>query len=660
MTGDTGDTQARKVQEDILKQAKAAGVHGFEDILENANYLTRKPDWNKIAKLNQKHNFPGLGQKIVSGAIRAANPDLDTGIVEKISKRYVETLSNSAYGTQPLFNQGALTASAIRELFENSGLSEDAVERIVNRVVTKKEKGEGSKISQAKHRTLLDESYVHTLDDGSEVRFDEILENNSFRLINHYAKQMSGHIALARMGIKSKNDWKKYLTRAKDWDEANTGNATAFKDEADKLELIYRSITGQPLHEPKKVGKWLQMLRDYNFARVMNQTGFAQFAELGVALGEHGLPVLHQGVPMLSRMRKKLANGQFNDEFAQELDYFWSFGNDPIIMRADNVVAESGEIEEIAGKAHTLIRKAGRVTAFASGMAPLTTAFERMTAMAMVHNFAKMAGGKSVYNKRRLAALGINDKRTQELILDNFKNKVEVEGALSGGNIKGFNFQAWEPEARELFINAIYRGVHKSIQRNNIGDMAEWMTDDYAKTVLQFRTFVVGAYEKQLLRGVAMRDGRTMAAWLLSAGFASMSYYAQTHLRSLGRDDREQYLEENANMNKVLTSGLARSSFMTLLPGIIDTGMQVTGHDPLFAGSRASGQSQSLVGGIPTLSMLDGFYQGAETLGSHLNEDYQMTQSKLRALLKNGLWSNMVGVEQGINYIAGKSDLPRY
>ena len=67
----------------------------------------------------------------------------------------------------------------------------------------------------ASRRASFDESHEEVIN-GYRVKFSDLLNNNTESVVGGYIHQLSGHIALARMGIKSKEDYSKILNRVID------------------------------------------------------------------------------------------------------------------------------------------------------------------------------------------------------------------------------------------------------------------------------------------------------------------------------------------------------------------------------------------------------------------------------------------------------------
>ena len=59
-------------------------------------------------------------------------------------------------------------------------------------------------------RASFDETHEEVID-GKKIKFTDMLDNNTEGVVGAYINQMSGHIAFARVGIKSKNDYNQIL-----------------------------------------------------------------------------------------------------------------------------------------------------------------------------------------------------------------------------------------------------------------------------------------------------------------------------------------------------------------------------------------------------------------------------------------------------------------
>jgi len=64
---------------------------------------------------------------------------------------------------------------------------------------------------------------------------------------------------------------------------------------------------------------------------------------------------------------------------------------------------------------------------------------------------------------------------------------------------------------------------------------------------MQFRTFVSGAYTKQTLKNLNMRDGAALTSMVMTSSLVGAVYVMQSKVQANGRSDREEWL------NKILS-----------------------------------------------------------------------------------------------------------
>ncbi|WP_164079209.1 hypothetical protein, partial [Stenotrophomonas maltophilia] len=79
---------------------------------------------------------------------------------------------------------------------------------------------------------------------------------------------------------------------------------------------------------------------------------------------------------------------------------------------------------------------------------------------------------------------------------------------------------------------------------------------------------------------------------------------AQTHLQSLGREDREKFLEKRLEPRKLAVAAFQRAGFSSLLPGAWDNAMFLGGMDPLFD-TRVTGTPSQGLTSFAATALLD-------------------------------------------------------
>lgn len=243
----------------------------------------------------------------------------------------------------------------------------------------------------------------------------------------------------------------------------------------------------------------------------------------------------------------------------------------------------------------------------------------------------------------RMRMIGFDDQSLGE-VLDNIYKHAEF---TEGGRLVHMNFEKWDPTARSKFASALYSWTGRVIQRNDVGTLAKWMTHPGMAMIFQFRSFLFGAFGKQTLHNLANMDPRTLSVMTMQLLAGASLYYLQGKARSLGKEDPDQYMEENILKGKFTDSeieglfwgGLGRTGFTSVLPMMVDTAMPWIGQDTLFSNSRSSGMASDLILGSPFKSMYDNTNASIASIADMVQDGREPSQPELRKMAKLlGVW----------------------
>lgn len=207
-------------------------------------------------------------------------------------------------------------------------------------------------------------------------------------------------------------------------------------------------------------------------------------------------------------------------------------------------------------------------------------------------------------NRKRMRVLGLSDEMQDKVFAEIRKNMGETAGEREGSKLKRLNLEKWDAETRGAFEHAIFRWTRKIIQENDLGQTSVMLGHTLGKLFFQFRGFMLGAWTKNTLHNIHMRDWESMSMILATMTFGSLAYVAQTHLQSIGRSDREEWLEKRLSPQKLAASAFQRAGFYSVFPAVADNMAWLAGFDPLFD-SRVTGQPSQGLTSFPALGMLD-------------------------------------------------------
>ena len=656
----------RELHSDFLQRAKAAGVRGFDEVVEDPNYIMRVHNHRRIHTLIDRHGRSEIVRLISQAMVNhGRNASLADDEITAIASSYLSNVLKRGYGRDVHFNNlfSKDRIGALRAMLRDSGVDETVAEGIASKLSTAASDG---RMARSKSRLDLDEgASIRSIDKetGKEVdlRFDDLLENNAEVLFHTYSRQLSGHTAMAEAGFETEGKLMAYLERSRELDMDRGIDPKVADVEIDKLLTIYRSVTGQPLGKRTTTAEVLRTVRDYNFIRVMNQVGFAQIPEVGQIVGQMGWKATLQHVPVLRNIWSRARDGKLSDEFLDELETVLGFGTDRLRHGVMNRFDDfgSGELTRF-GKIDRALEYGKRFTADISFMAPVNMALQRLAVSAAVQKFANMAAKGQVTDIRRLKTLGLDEAMVGR-ILDQMRNHVRGEaGTLTGRRVKKLNMDDWEDEeAAVAFLQAIDRWGRRVIQENDIGAMSQWMTTDLGKTLIQFRTFMMVAWSKQTLHSLHMRDRAAVLAFLWSTVFAGLAYTAQQYANSVGRDDADEYLKRRLSPPELAKAAFQRTAASSLLPGLIDTGAWFAGLDPVFAYGRTTGLGTDFLSGTPTVDLANRAQAGVRGIvGATLNPSYDFSEKDARNIAATLAFQNALMLKNGVSVLINEAGLP--
>lgn len=659
----------RTLFRDLLREAKRANVKGFEDIPEDLTYFTHLWDASKFTMLRSDAK---IGQKgviqLLQNSLLRANPDLTEDIAKKMATGMSKNIEKRGIGIDTGLSRMFSTSNkeTLKEiLLEEDIVSEAEADSIINLLKFDRE----GVIGRAKKRLKFDVNYSEVFK-GKEISVKDLMNRDAESVYNVYLNQLSGRIAFAQKGIRSDADLKKITDRIKE-EGASLGEKGIKQAEKDvlKFNVMYDLILGRPpkdmiANPGSETNRMIRLLMDYNFIRVMNQVGFAQIAELGNAVSIDGVKGLIRVLPDFKKMITRAKNGELEDAVLRDLERFAGIGADRRIHQHMNrydahdiYVDGRGDFIDKAG----LLAQAGkRITADLSMMAPITAALERAAARIATQSLVDIAFGIKKINfkkigrsslqqdiAKRMESLGLDADMAQQVFDQIKKHAVTTPSVFfKARKLRQINLDQWTNiEARDAFLLAITRWTRQSIQQNDVGNLNVHMTGTMGKILTQFRTFMLVSYSKQFLHNIRRNDFAAYSAMMYSSLFASLSYVAQMQANSIGRADRDEFLEERLSATEIGKAAFQRSSWASLFPALIDTGLPFFGEDPAFSYGRTTGLATGLISGIPAVQLLDTTFRGVQGVSrALLNDDYQISQSQIKALQSLVPFQNAIGI----------------
>ena len=641
--------QMAKVQSQLLNEQlqmlKIVGVEGAENIVDNFNYLTRVHNPIKYQKILDDPTKGSQYLKVF--LVNAMEDTMLKGVKQKpltaaqkmtIAENLITVVNRSNFSKGGVNLDHIVTSMQKRETFrrmmqEHTNMVDEEIDALINRMFKVKPGEQVSGSSYLKRRIRFNEGYT----DG-RTNFSDLLENNAEALFMNYTHSAMGDMALAYKGIKSRGDFQRIRQEIVESYDANPkASATKravwqAKNEIQAMDMAYAYIKGRPLAEnPTGLAPTIgRFIRKLNYSRVMNQVGFANMSEMGNVTGLIGWNATLKNVPELRRMMKRLENGERVDEFIREIDYtMGGIGNHSIIQQVTNRLDDFGSSmsDDVITTAENKLDQMNRFTNTYSGQFMSTSAMQIVTVSEFTqifgrwavgkgnHPFAKLRFGKNrmsdVQMQNRMDDLGISPSMMKK-IQNEFKAHTSWTKGELGTRITKTNFDKWSNETRAVYIMAMRRLAHRTIQQADIGEKAYFgflkeygMNADghLGQIAYQFRSFMFTSWAKQFLYGLKMRDAIVFDQFMNSMLWGSLMFSAQTSLAGLVHPNQKEFYKNRLNPATIAKAGFQRAAFASLLPiGANIIGSAYT-DNPIF-GYRTSGLDTNIITGNPTYSLI--------------------------------------------------------
>jgi hypothetical protein len=671
-----GALATRKVLKKILDDLKKEGVEGAAEVLNNPNYFPRKWSIGRMQEMQDKVNYVPFINFLKNSLVRGSQNLSDVDGL-KIAKHIWKVVNTNKFGDGFSIDRLLYTTDAdeLRTLITDSAdLDAGEIEDLVQALL-KPGRDKATAVPRLRRRASFDENYEETID-GIKIKFTDLLDNNTEGLMGSYIEQMSGQIALARIGIKSRQDYTKILNKVKESYEIpeiakkySTGVGKKRKAfELETLDTIYKNIIGIPTEKNIQGGTStvLRNLRKYNYVNVFNQVGFSQIPEMGNVVNAGGIRAMVKYMPEFKKIMSRAKDGKLKNEFLDEIETLVSgTGSNRLVDSTINRTDDFAGVTTKVGKIEKTLDVAARVTSDFSGFHAVDMASRRLAAITSFDKLAMYATGKLKLDKaalKRYRNIGFSDSELQGVFESIKKNATFIEGGLTGRKIRRFNIDKWEDQdlANKMSLY-MSRHIRRVVQENNYGEMLAIGTDSgLGKTVLQFRNFVITAYSKQLLHGLHMRDFTVFASAMTSTFIAGLVYVAQTHIQAIGKspEEKQDFLDKRLSYLSVGKAAFQRSTYSTLLPTFIDTIKDPFGSEPLF-NYRSSGLEINLVTGNPTYRLFEKGYGALKSVGTAIADDeYDFSKQSLYKLKAIAPYQNMLGITNILQYLIDDSDLP--
>lgn len=638
------------------EKANAAGVAGF-DGKPVGNYVPRVPASDKVRKADTLYGTNQILKELIIPAVAKANDDLEESVVELLAKGWWERIRKLSAGVDIGDFRGMQLSDRdyVKSLLQDIHVDDDGIEYVLTALQGKRPNLESGP-AHGKSRLLLDEGFEATLTHGphSDVQgqvervtlADLLFENNAEALFSHYVHSMSGHVALAEVGFKSKADWTRYINEGQKYADHLGIDKQSTAEAVKRLEYVWDTLTGVPVwgDPASALNVWSRRVRGVELMRVGGMLGIAQLPETGYMMAHLGVRHILAAAPEFFSIFSRNADKELASKLSRELEILTGGGTEWVrhiqVNRWDHM--ERGSSLDAMSARHVgrfdqALDLGKRMTMVGSLMTPVNTFLQRMTLRGIAHKLAK---GRNAYSKQRLADLGLSEADADRVAAEIEKHATRESSLwFKDGKIAALNIEKWDKEVLNLFTYSTHRLARRIVMQNDLGVHARWMSHPMAKMLLFFRNFVIGAYSKMFLHNIKMADAMSAVGALGSMAAATLVYYGRIYAQSVGMDERarKDYLKRNLSADKVAVRAWQAAGWSSLLPiplGQIEKA--VGGTDSMFM--RTSGQASDAIFGTPVVGHFDSALEGlAGVAKAARSPQYNFSRQDLR-----NVWQSFV------------------
>lgn len=619
----------RRLTKTELEYAKEHGVRGLEDVEWTPNYFPRIWSAGRIRGAIDEYGMDNVRELIRSSMFDGK--ELTDGMTpakqDRIADKVLDTLLKSDRYDDTF--KGMMFSGHMRDQFrellgEVDGLDPKDIEFLVSEVSPTQA---DVLTSRARHRMRLDEDASISTEDGRQLRLVELFENDADHIAERYVRSMVGASAATKLFERmSQMTGKEIRTKADMRKVLEDSMVDAGVDERSKLRALRAAdigmnhIMGHPINPDSTHNSVLRQLRALAYARVAPAFGVAQVPEFGNAVNFGLGRLMLQRVPEMKAMFKRAREtGNIDSQFYAYLEAMDGYGSDFFQGRGNarvEIVDELGATGRTAAETRrdNRLHSLTRFSSMLGGQAQIDAFQRRGFAAAAYDSLLQQAmrtkePPDTWLNKRGLTRSRWNRIRAAlNNELDN--GGVTYDKGVWGPKVAGIQPDKWaDQEALSMLSATVNRMTDSGVQRVSMGSTPLWATGPLGRTVTQFRSFYLTAWEKQFLSRVQHHDAAAFTSMVTAMFLGSMSYGVQTWVRAKGRDDEEEYLNERLSTSSLIRAGIQRGGTLSMAPQLFDTmySLGSEDNDTLFGMYRNTRASTNMLSmdSVPVASLIN-------------------------------------------------------
>lgn len=650
----------RDVFSTALGRMQKYGVKAFEGVSAKANYVPRIMNTTKIKLLAGRPGGKERIRKLLTRGYMTGDYKMPREAAEAMADAHINrTMDNTLTMMDGAAQSNVLTSEQLTKSLKEAGVPPDVIEvmteaRIMNA---------GEMMMQDRARASMG---INPQAEVDGLSVTDLLETNMPSIMDRYVKESAFDASLGRMGYASRAEFEadvQLLEKSMKNSLDHTGQTMAdVEKEMQVLRDGIRMLQGKAIDQVSGTafGKGMRRLQNYTGLVRLGQVGIATIPEAARVMATRPWYMMRELIPAMSFIGSK---GQRGGSWAgklerpdwEEMDQVLQYAGDDHIMYGEGLrseVLEEGFEDSRAGKLFDNAMNYGKkLQSVTSGFRLVQGSLERFSVRTIGMKITDQAlDGKKLFTKAEIESAGWTDD-TFEAILDHVRTNGGSATLDSGRVIRTINPDKMDNALFDQFQLGVHRIAGREMQRMVVGETPRYMHTALGSVLTQFRSFVIGSMEKQLMFDLKHNRGKMTTIALTSVMLSGMAHGIRTNLNALGREDSEEYVNSRmSGMNLAwgIFGGMGQLASVTPALDLLATVGAVP--DELLAAPGKMGARQMGAQSVPAIGMVGAGLKTVRDLSEIISgdgDDVNLARD-VRSLIP---YMKVLGLQQGLNVI---------
>ena len=485
-----------------LREMKASGVKGAEEVGENAGYFTRRWNIEKIEGIEKRLIAEGATEKAARATVRDAlasgmskRNGWDKELARDIASAVIDRTRRKGYMEDNAMrgHVGNEAAKEVRDILKGTGLSGERLQRAMD--VLTGVVDEAGKSPTLKHRIDIDMDTSIKFKDGNALLSD-LIDTDLTRQLDKYLDSSAANAAFARKGMGT----------ASDVDKMRTDALKSIARESDRREFVelfdntVAALRGNPVGD--RIPDFMRKLQAVTQMVGLSASGLWQVTEYATAMSRFGImKTTGMAIKELPGFRSLLNSVSKDKGQAEHLANILS-RNSSQDIRMQPYIRRMEDNFEVPTSDTVLmsLQNAKQLVPYINGMRYIHGHQANLVGNLVADSFHRAVRGDKKY-VAMMETYGLKSHSIQNIKADILQH--------------GLDTAKWSDKTWAEVRGPLNKMMDESVLRNRTGEIPAFAQfSAVGKFVFTFRSFVLGAHNK-ILAGTLGREGAAGLGLLL-------------------------------------------------------------------------------------------------------------------------------------------------